>query len=112
MHAATSSFSGARFSGRAALQHTFGYVDFATAQAHRFDHLIQQLAGAAYEGEALYVFIVARAFADEHQFGAGVACAEYDFVATAVQFAASAIVAEVGADAFERVAFDAGGGFE
>ena len=61
-----------------------------------FDHLGEQLAGAAHEGDALGVFIGARAFTHEDQRRVFVAHAENDFVAAFVQAAAMAI-----ADIFE-----------
>ena len=62
-----------------------------------FDHLREQLPGAADEREALRIFIGARAFADEHQPRLFVARSEDDLVAALVQAAAFAI-ADVGED--------------
>ena len=86
-------------------------VDVFALQAHGFDHLGEEFAGAADEGEALDVFVVAGAFADEDEVGFRVAVAEDDFVAGFVEFAAGAF-AEVGADDFEGVTLDAIGSFE
>ena len=62
-----------------------------------FDHLREQLSGAADERKALLIFIGAGAFADEHQPGLLVARSEDDLVARLVQPAARAI-ADVGED--------------
>ena len=101
-HSATSSFSGSAIFRRAAF-HDVADVDVFSLQAHRFDHLRQKFSGAADEGEALHVFIVAGAFADKNQFGFGIAVAEDDFVACFVKFAARAF-AEIGANLEKRVA--------
>src|ERR1017187_4275308 len=69
-----------------------------------FDHLRQQLARAADERDTLRVFIRARTFAYEDQFGLLVAHAEDDFGALFVQAAAMAI-ANVVEDAEEGFTF-------
>ena len=89
---------------RAAFHHVAD-VNVVAAQAHGFDHLREQFSRAADEGLALTIFIVAGAFADENQIGFRVADAEDDVAAPFVEFAARAI-ADVGADAVERVVFD------
>ena len=86
-------------------------VDILAAETHGFDHLREQFSGAADERQALDIFIVARAFADENEFRRGAARAEYDVGALLAELAAFA-VADVGANAFESVAGDALGGFE
>ncbi len=87
--------------GRTAF-HDVGDVDILAANAHGFDHVVEQLSGAAHEGLALRVFVGAGAFAHEHQVGARIAHAEDDLLAALlVQFAAGA-VAEVFANEFER----------
>src|SRR6185369_14271510 len=48
------------------------------ADASRGEHLGQQLARAADEGDALLVLFLARAFTDDHQAGARIAHAEDD----------------------------------
>ena len=82
--------------GRAAFDDVADVNVFA-AQAHRFDHLREKFSGAAYERLALHVFVVAGAFADEHELRFRIAHAEDDIVARLVQFAARAL-AEIGAD--------------
>ena len=82
---------------RPALEHV-GDVDLVALEAHRLDHLRQQLAGAPDERDALHVFIRARRFADEHQVRRRVADAEDDLLPPErVQLAARA-VADVLAD--------------
>ena len=91
---------GRAIAGRTAF-HDVRDVDILAANAHGFDHVVQQLTGAAYEGLALRVFVGAGAFAHEHQFRAWIADAENDLLAALfVQFAAGAI-AEVFANQFE-----------
>ena len=92
--------------GRAALHHVRDVNVFA-AQAHRFDHLREQLPGAPDERLALRVFVATRAFADENQVRLGISHAEDDFRAAFMQFAASAIWADIRANAFEGVSLDA-----
>ena len=76
-----------------------------------FDHLGEEPAGAPDEGFPLAVLVAARAFADEHEVGAGVADAEHDGAAVFREAAAGA-VAEVVADRRQRFGrgFAAGGG--
>ena len=61
--------------------HDVRNVNVFAANAHGFDHVVEQLAGATDEGFALDVFVGAGAFADEHQVGAWVAYAEDDLLA-------------------------------
>ena len=82
-----------------------GDVDVWAEQAHSFDHLGEEFAGAADERLTGQIFVAARALADEHQLGFGIASAENNFGAREVQAAAGA-VAEVGADGFEGVVLD------
>jgi hypothetical protein len=72
-------------------------VNIFALQAHGFDHLREKFTGAADEGEALKIFIMAGAFADKDEFGFRTAVAEDNFVAGLVKFAAGAF-AEVGAN--------------
>ena len=65
-------------------------VDLIAAQAHGVDHVVEQLAGAADERQALRVLIGARTFADEHQPRVRVAVAEDNGVAALVKRAARA----------------------
>src|SRR5207245_7912562 len=53
-------------------------VDVLAPQAHRLDHLRQQLAGLAHERVTLQVLVLARRLADEHQARLGAADAEPD----------------------------------
>src|SRR6185312_11318518 len=62
---------------RAALDHV-GNVNILAAQAHGRNHVVEQLAGAAHEGQPLLVFVGPRTFAHEHQVGVLVAGAEND----------------------------------
>ena len=89
---------------RAAL-HDVADVDVFALQAHGFDHLREKFSGAADERKTLHVFIVAGAFADENQFGFGIAVAEDDFVARPVEFAARAF-AEIGSNLEQRIVRD------
>src|ERR1700722_3017531 len=65
---------------RAAL-HDVGDVDLFALQAHGVNHVVEQLAAAADEGQTLCVFIGAWAFADEHEARVGVSVTEDDLVA-------------------------------
>ena len=76
--------------GRTALHHVRD-VDVLALHAHRLDHLVEQLSGAPNEGLALGVFVRSRAFAHDHQLGAGIAYAEDDVLPSLVQDAARAI---------------------
>ena len=88
-------------SGRTAL-YDVRDVNILAAQAHRLDHVVQQLPRAADERFPLRVFIRAGAFAHEYQFGVRIADAEYDLACgLAVEFAARA-VAEIFANDLER----------
>ncbi len=64
-------------SRRAAL-HDVRDIHLLALQAHGLDHLVEQLPGASDERTPLLVFVRARAFADEHQLGVGIAFAEDD----------------------------------
>ena len=90
---------------RAAL-HDVADVDVFALQAHRFDHLREQFPGAPDKRQSLNVFIVSRAFADKHEFGARIPCAEDNLVSLLVQPAARAF-AQIFPDELERIAFDA-----
>ena len=85
-----SSGSGVRFCGRTALDDV-GDIDLFALEAHGLDHVVEQLAAAADEGHARCVFIRARAFADEHEAGVGVAVAEDELVAAFGEGAAGAV---------------------
>src|SRR5579864_7656472 len=76
--------------GRAALHHV-GDVNIFAAQTHGRDHVVEQLPGAAHEGQALFVLVGARTFAHKHQFGMDVACAKDDVFAAFAEAAASAL---------------------
>ncbi len=81
---------GGAVAGRAALDH-IGDVDLFALQSHGGDHVVEELAGLADEGDALGVFIGAWAFADEHEAGVGGAVAEDDLVAAGMEGAARAV---------------------
>jgi hypothetical protein len=66
-------------------------VNIFAAQAHRFNHVVEQLTRAADEGFALRIFVGARSFAHEHQFGMRVANSENDICPGLVELAADAI---------------------
>ena len=84
-----------RLPGRTAL-HDVRDIDIFAADAHGFDHVVQQLAGAAHEGLALRVFVGTRAFAHEHQVGIWITHAEDDLLASLfVQLAASAVARDL-----------------
>ena len=68
-----------------------------------FDHLGEQLSGAADEGDALRVLVGAGAFADENQRGLRIANAEDDLIA-AFGEAATATIAHVLDDLEEGIA--------
>src|SRR4029077_1140673 len=76
-------------------------INIFAPQAHGFDHVVEQLAGAADERLSLGVSIRARALANEHQLGARIAHAKHDLLPALVKFAASAI-AEVFTNQFQR----------
>src|SRR5205823_2767891 len=87
---------------RPALDHV-GDVHVAAAQSHAAgDDLGQQLAGAADERFALAIFLLSRAFADEHELRLGLADAEHDLRASRAELAA-ATIADLVADRAQRV---------
>ena len=67
-----------------------GDVHLVARELDRFEHLREQLAGAAHEGLALRVLVGARALADDDELGARAARAEHDRVALLAQRAAAA----------------------
>src|SRR5438309_2023372 len=67
-----------------------GDVHLVARELDRFEHLREQLAGAAHEGLALCVLLGARALADDDELGAWAARAEHDRVALLAQRAAAA----------------------
>lgn len=77
-----------------------GDVDLFALEAHGGDHVVEELATPAYEGQALGVFVRAGALADEHELGVGVAVAEDELVAAFGELAARA-VADLLADKLE-----------
>ena len=79
-----------------------GNVDVFAADAHRFDHVVEQLTGTTDKGLALQVFISARAFPDEHEFRTRIADSEDDLLASLLMELAALAVAEVFADQLER----------
>ena len=97
-HASISSGCGSRLFGRPAL-HDVGDVDAVAGEAHLLGHEpVEELAGAAHEGQALLVLLGTRALADEHQVGGGVAHAEHDVRAARRQRATGAGGGVVGDD--------------
>jgi hypothetical protein len=82
---------GVAVAGRAALQHV-GDEDVLAGEADLFQQLVQQLAGAADERQALTVLFGPRRLADEHQAGIGVASPEDRLGAGLVQGAAGAVL--------------------
>ena len=96
---------------RGATFYYVGDVDVFALQAHGFDHVGEKFSGTADERFAAQIFVTARAFADEHQVGVGIASAEDDLGAAFVELTAGA-VADVFADSRESVACDAFNGFE
>jgi hypothetical protein len=52
--------------GRAALDDVGDIAVLGSVQIDDAEHIVQQLAGSAYEGFAFEVFLFARTFADEH----------------------------------------------
>ncbi len=99
---------GGAVGGGAALDDV-GDVDLLAPEAHGGDHVVEELAAFADEGEALEVLVGAGAFADEHEAGVGVAVGEDDGAAAGVGEGTAGAVADEGADGFEGGG-SAGGG--
>ena len=74
--------------------HDVGDVHVGALQADALDELRQQLPGAPDERFALQVFLLARAFADEHEVGVGPPDAEDDLRAPRRELAQRAVVRE------------------
>lgn len=91
--------------------HDVADVHVFALQTHRFNHLREKFSGAADEGKALHVFVVAGTFANENKLGFGIAVGENDVGPRFVKLAACAI-AEIFANLEERIAFDFAGGFK
>src|SRR5262249_37549341 len=73
-----------------------GNVDIFAPDAHRLDHVVQQLSGSAHKGFALLIFIGTGTFADKHEFGAWIANPKDDLLAPqSAEFATSAIGADL-----------------
>src|SRR6185437_8485738 len=67
-------------------------VNLFPAQAHGFDHVGEQLSGAAYEWLALHVFVSPRSFTDKHEICIRLAHVKDDLLAALlVQLAARAV---------------------
>ena len=96
---------------RRAAFHDVADVDVFPLQAHCFDHLGEKFSGAADKREALHVFVVSGAFADENEVSFGITVAENNFVARGVEFATRAF-AEVGSNLEERIVGNLVKGFE
>ena len=82
--------------------HHVGDVDLFPAQAHSFDHVVEQLSSAAYERFSLGIFVRAGAFAYEHQICMRISHAEYDLLPALLVELATGAVAEVLADQSKR----------
>lgn len=76
--------------GRAAFEDV-GQIDVFSLKPHGDDHLVEELAGVAYEGLSLLVFVCPRGFADEHQACVGVAGSKDDLGAVLAESAALAV---------------------
>ena len=74
---------------------------FFAFQAHRFNHLRQQLTGAAHKRFALGIFISAGRLADEHQTRLWIAVRVHDLRAPGTQRASGAVSADIAPDVFE-----------
>src|SRR5207237_1144919 len=85
--------------GRPAL-HRVADVDVLAAQAHRLDHLGEELSRLPHEGLALLVLVLPGPLAYEHEPRAGIADPEDEVGAALVELAAGAI-AELLAHRFE-----------
>ena len=86
--------------------HHIADVNVVAAQAHGLDHLRKKFSRAADERQTLDIFIATRALTNENKLRARVARAEDNVGAFLAQLAALA-VADVGANAFERIVLDA-----
>ena len=86
-----------------------GDVDLFALETHGGDHVVEQLAGFADEGNALRVFVGAGAFTDEHKARVWGAVGEDELVAAGVEGAAGA-VADIFADELEGGGAVGGGG--
>jgi hypothetical protein len=86
-------------------------VNVPSLQPHSFDHLREQLPCAAYERQALRVFIGTGAFPHKHKFGFRTSVAKNNAVPGLVELAARAL-AEVTADLEQRVIHDFVDGFK
>src|SRR6185312_7641547 len=73
-------------------------INIFAPQAHRLDHIVEQLAGTAHEGLALLVFVSARRFADEHQLRPRIAHAENNLFPSLLGEATASAVADVFTD--------------
>src|SRR5580765_4655349 len=72
--------------------HNVRDVDLFALQAHRLDHVVQQLSGAANERLSLHVFVGSWTFADKHELGIGIAHAKDDLLTSLlVQLPARAV---------------------
>jgi hypothetical protein len=91
--------------GRGAAFDDVGDVDLVAAQAHGGDHVVEELAGLADEGDAGGILVGAGAFADEEEAGVGVAVAEDDVAAAGVGERAAGAVADLVADSLKRGGF-------
>ena len=77
-------------------------VNLLALEAHGVDHVVEELAGAAHEGQPLRVFIGSRALAYEHEAGVGVSVAKDDGVPALKGKRTAGAVSNVGADGLKR----------
>ena len=78
-----------------------GNINVFAAKAHGLDHVGQELAGAPHERFALFVFISAGSFANEHEISVGITDAKDDLFAPLFVKAAAGAVTDVFANKLE-----------
>jgi hypothetical protein len=71
--------------------HDVADVNVLALDADKLKHPVEQLSGASHKRESLLIFVSARAFADEHQFGVRVPLAEDDGLSSRGQTATVAV---------------------
>src|SRR6185312_17043411 len=79
-----------------------GDVNVFPANAHGGDHVVQQLTGAPDKGLSLLIFVRSGGFANEHEIGSRIACAEDNLLSSLLVQHASGAVADVFADGAQR----------
>ncbi len=78
-------------------------VNIFPTQAHRLDHVIEQLTGTAHEWLALHIFIRSRSFSDKHEISFRIAHAEHDLLAPLFMQHTTRAIAEVFSDQAQRL---------